>query len=364
MRNPNGYGGISFMGKNRRNPYRVRITTGWDINPETGRAKQQYATLGYYPSRRAAMMALADYNKDPYDLDAGKVTFAEAYGIWAKSNLSEKGQASQMQYNAAYKKCADLYSMKMQDIKKKHLQDVMDKYADQSETAQINIKMVFKAAFETCMENDIVDKDYSKFVKIKQKDANKIHKPFTAEEVATLWQHIDTPVGISLGKYERVNIYPVDTVLMLIYTGMRPSELLNMKCENVNLAEHYMIGGSKTDAGRSRIIPLHDDIMPLVEKRMAAGNNFLIPYKVDRAPKLGQYREYMFNEVMDIVGMEHLPHDGRHTFATFAERYEINKLAVKLIMGHTVSDITDGVYTHKTAADLVQEVNKIIFYEK
>ncbi len=62
--------------------------------------------------------------------------------------------------------------------------------------------------------------------------------------------------------------------------------------------------------------------------------------------------------------MQHLPHDGRHTFATFAEKNELKPLRIKLIMGHKITDITDGVYTHKSAAELVEEANKIVFREK
>lgn len=65
MRHPNGYGGISFLGANRRNPFRVRITTGWEYDEKTGKSKQKYATLGYFATRKEAMIALADYNKNP-----------------------------------------------------------------------------------------------------------------------------------------------------------------------------------------------------------------------------------------------------------------------------------------------------------
>lgn len=364
MKNENGYGGISYMGAGRRRPYRVRITTGWAINPETGKAKQEYVTLGYFPSRKAAMIALAEYNKDPYDLNAEKITFEEVYQALQKTVLLEKGKTSLGQFNAAYKKCTPLYKMKMKDIKKKHMQDILDEYGHMSETTQVNIKTVFKTVFTFCMENDLVKKDYSQYVKIKGKESEQIHVPFTVEEVAKLWAGLDTPVRLNLGRYNFTMVYPADTVLMLIYTGMRPSELLNIRCEDINLAERYMIGGMKTEAGKERIIPLHDDIVPLVEKRLATGTEWLIPYKADRPAKLQQYYLRLFTPLMEALGMNHLPHDGRHTFATFADRFDIKPLRKKLIMGHKITDITDGVYTHKTAAELVEEVNKIVFWEK
>ena len=57
--------------------------------------------------------------------------------------------------------------------------------------------------------------------------------------------------------------------------------------------------------------------------------------------------------------MEHTPYDCRHTLATRADNYNLNDLCIKLIMGHSVQDITKGVYTHKTPQQLVEEVNKL-----
>jgi len=95
------------------------------------------------------------------------------------------------------------------------------------------------------------------------------------------------------------------------FIGMRPGELLKMKTENVNLEGRYMIGGSKTKAGRGRIIPIHDDIFPLVEKRVAAAGEYLVPYKSVVPPTLSAYRTYMH---------ESRPGNTRHK--THAARWE------------------------------------------
>lgn len=366
MRNPNGYGGISFMGKNRRNPYRVRITTGWEYDPETNKSKQVYATLGYYPSRRAAMMALAEYNKDPYDLDADKVTFADAYEAWARRELATKSASRQGQLKAAFGKCAPLHNMKMKNLRKKHLQDVLDKYSSQSDGAQNHIKAVYRIVFTYCLENDIIHRDYSAFVKINAPGdtAENIHRPFSEDEISLLWDNLDKKVVLSPGRFDETIVYPADSVLILIYTGMRPSELLSIRCDDINIEERYMVGGSKTEAGKNRVIPLHEDIVPLIKKRLDSGNEYLITYKTGRPATLSQYRKYMFDPIMKELKMDHLPHDGRHTFATFAERYDVKRLSIKLIMGHASKDITEKVYTHKERSELVQDVNKIIFREK
>lgn len=360
MRNPNGYGGITKLNGNRRNPYRVRITTGWEYNEKTGRHRQQYSTLGYYPTRRDAMVALAAYNADPYDIDAKKVTFADIFNkFMATEDITD---AMKSQYNAAYNCLLPLHKMKMADIKKIHLQDALNENAGKSTVYLTKMRSLIKNIYRYCIDNDILQKDYSQNLKIIGNDKKEsIHTPYSSEEIKTLWDNIDLLVKLTIVRGEKIDIYPIDTILMLIYTGMRPSELLQIKTENVNIAEHYLIGGIKTEAGKNRIIPLHDDILPLFEKRAAAGNEYLIPYKATLPPTYEQYRKYMFNPAIKQLDLEHLPHDGRHTFATFADKYIDDKFLIKRIMGHAIDDLTQKVYTHKDTAEIVNAVNKIKF---
>lgn len=364
MRLPNGYGSVSNMGKGRRNPWRVRITVGWEYDEEKITRKQKSRTLGYYPTKKAALQALATYNERPYDLDAERTTFKEAYESWAARELGDKGRSRKAQFNASFGRCEPLYNLRMKDIRTFHLQEIIDRHSDMSASSVNSLKSVFRVVFQYCMENDIVQKDYSQFVKVKtQEGQEQIHAPYTREEIAKLWENIDLKFDFHKGRRKVAVIQPVDTILILIYTGMRPAELLAMRTENVFLEGRYMIGGVKTKAGKNRIIPIHDDILPLIEKRMAAGSEWLIPDKDGNQLRDFTFRFSMHDKVMSELSMNHLPHDGRHTFGTFADRYEINMVAKKRIMGHASRDVTEGVYTHKAAEDLVQEVNKIIFYE-
>lgn len=59
---PKGYGGVSRMGNasRRRNPYVVRITTGYEINEETGKSKQVFGVIGYAKTREEGIKMLND----------------------------------------------------------------------------------------------------------------------------------------------------------------------------------------------------------------------------------------------------------------------------------------------------------------
>lgn len=366
MRNPNGYGGIIYLGPNRRRPYMVRITVGWEFNEKTGKQKQLYEPLGYFPTRKEAMIALAKYNEKPYDLDMNKTTFAEMYYKYVASE--ELAEGMKKSYRSAFNKLESLHNLKMTKIKKQHLQDALDANAGLSSVYLEKMRALIKNIWQFCIDNDLLEKDYTKKLRISpKKQTESIHSPYTADEIRKLWDNVDMPVDIRLssrGKAtDAMERFYVDTILILIYTGMRPSEMLLMECDNINLDGRYMVGGIKNDSSKNRIIPIHDDIFPLVEARATKGNKYLVPYKVDRPPSLNTYHNQIIKPIMAKLGMDHLPHDGRHTFSTIADDY-LDLESKKRIMGHKISDITQGTYTHKTAADLVEKVNKIIFLAK
>lgn len=365
MRNPNGYGGISNLGGNRRNPFRVRITGGWEYDEQNGKHKQIYKTLGYYPTRKAAMLALAEYNKNPYDIDSANITFKEVYEKWSLREFPGMGSSQINLMKVSFNRFESLHGLKMADIRKKHLQSVFDTNTQISKVYQEKMKSLLRRMYRYCIEYDILQKDYSEFVTLTASDNDKpIHSPFTAEEIKALWDNVDMGVPLQYSAKDTRDIFPVDLILILIYTGMRPGEILAIQNDNIFLNDRYMIGGLKTAASKNRIIPIHDDIFPLVEKRAKQGGKYFVKYKSDNPPILSQFRKYMFDPVMKELKLTHLPHDGRHTFATFADNSEVNPVMVKRIMGHAIPDITQRVYTHKDAPDLVNAVNKITFLKK
>ena len=56
---------------------------------------------------------------------------------------------------------------------------------------------------------------------------------------------------------------------------------------------------------------------------------------------------------------EHRPHDGRKHFVTMAKKYKLDEYAIKYIVGHKISDITEKVYTQREFEWLKTEIEKI-----
>ena len=353
-------GGINRLSGNRRKPFRARITSHWEYDDKTGKAKQKFKTIGYFATKKEALIALAEYHKDPHDILPTDVTFEDIYIKWSTEVFEDMSQANINSLKSAFKRCEPIHKMKIADIKKAHLQSILDSVADMSAATSTKIKSVMKGVFQYCLENEIINKNPADFVKAKAKDKKSdIHTPYTKDEIQLFWDNLTLPIEMSMSGKLTKTIYPVDIILIAIYTGLRPSELLTIENENIYLDKKYMVGGMKTDAGKDRIIPIHNKIIPLVEKRMSEGGKFFIKYKTDNPPKLQQYRNFMYDPVIKQLNMEHLPHDSRHTFISLMHEAGIDELIVKRIVGHTDRGNITQHYTHLSIETLIDAVNKI-----
>lgn len=335
MRLPNGYGGIAKLGGNRRKPWAARLTIGFDDN-----GKQRYKYLGYYEKRTEALAALVEYNANPYDIDRRKITFAEVFEAWAARKFESVGSSSVRNYKSIYRKCSALYDIPFVDIKTNHLQGVVDAHKSLSGVGLL--KVLFAQMYAYALKYDICEKDYSLYVEVPTKTKKKEKVPFSAAEVRTLWEHVHEP--------------HVDIVLILLYTGMRITELLEMRCENVHLSERYMVGGKKTEAGKNRFIPIHNDIVPLISAQLQEGKTFLFQSSRGNMIAYNYFAAYKFAPLMERLGMAHTLHETRHTFISQCDRLGLNTTAIKRIVGHASGDVTVH-YTHKDASELLSVID-------
>lgn len=336
MKNPNGYGSVFKLGGNRRRPWCARVTVGW-----TDEGKQQYKNIGYFEERSDAMIALAQYNNDPYDLDNNKITFSEVYEIWSKEKFPKISQSNIRGYRTSFNKCERLHNMKFKQLRKMHMQRVVDENLHLSFQVRSKLKTLFSQLYQFGIENDIVEKDYSKFVDPGEMTTTIKRTPFTADEIQTLWDNLDKPYA--------------DSILIMIYTGMRVGELLDIDTSNIELDKRILVGGKKTKAGIDRTIPIHEKIVPLIN----LSNEHLVVSPTGKKMSYNNYIQRQFTPLMKELGMNHLPHDCRHTTATLLDNAGVDRTIVKLILGHSSSDITERVYTHKTPEQLVEAINKI-----
>lgn len=334
------YGSVYKLSGNRRKPFIARITIGWEDG------KQIFQTVGYFKSRKEATIALAEYNKNPYDINIKKLSFSDVYEKWSSRKFPDLSKNRVEQYKSIYQSLSEFHSLTFSDLRTINIQDYFDKRTDISSASLIHYKALFNQMYKYAIKHEIVDKNYAEHVEIKKTEKAAPHKIFTEEEIWTLWDnHEDKDVQL---------------VLILIYTGMRIMELLTIKQKNVFIEERYMIGGMKTEAGKDRIIPISKKILPFIESWLD-GSEFLIRKQnkgKSAAYTYHGFRHAIWKPVLKRFNLEHSIHDTRHTAISLMDAAGVNKTAIKRIVGHKNEDVTES-YTHKNVADLVQEIDKI-----
>ncbi len=350
MKNPNGYGSVIKLSGNRRKPFAVRITNGW-----TDKGKQIYKYVSYHETRAKAMMALSDYNKNPYDVDASKITMRELHEKWYNASCFEKDEnhptgmskSTIASYNQAWKLCGSITDMKVVDIKLYHIQQIADNSGKKYSSLN-HYKYLLNSMFDYAKINELIpyDKDFVKYLDIKKFGIPKQEKkPFDDTEINKLWSINHENIGI---------------VLILIYTGVRISELLDLKKEHVNIDEQYFtVKQSKTKSGR-RIVPIADKILIFFKYWMNNSNcEYLISSDKNKKIQYRNFLKYYWEPVMNELDMTHTPHETRHTCITLLTLAKVDARFINRIVGHKGSGIAENVYTHLDIKTLLNEINKI-----
>ncbi len=347
MKRPNGYGTVAKLSGRRRRPYEVRVNT---IINEWG--FPCYDVLGRFAERKDAEIALAEYNRNPFDIKMRSATFSEVYNLWFDWKYTKSAKS----YSAssisctkgAYRYLEPLYKKPLRDIRADDMQRILDNHA-LSHAYMEHILNLLHQMFKYALEYDIIEKDYSRFLHITKPEDDKAGVPFTNNDIRTLWEHVE-------------DIPDIDIVLILIYTGWRITELLTMATANIDLTNWTMTGGIKTDAGKNRVVPIHSDIKDLVMKYYSRENVFFLASPTNNSRHISDaaFRK-RFKTALSACGIQegHTPHDCRHTFASLLNTAGANDVCIDRLLGHTSSTLTKRTYTHKDIEELRQAVELI-----
>ena len=324
MKNPNGYGTVTKLSGNRRKPWIVK---------EGNSGKQK--PIGYAATREEGLIMLAQYNNDPWDIETDKITLQELYDLWLEKRAVKLGDSNRSSLKSAYKHCSKLVKQRYKAIKSYQMQDCIDS-CGKGYSTQGAIKNLWGHLDRFAMELDIITKCNSDLL-TSEPIPETTKEVFTDEEVTRLW--------------ENEKLEWVDSVLFFLYTGFRISEMIELKTANIDLNAQTMTGGTKTAAGKNRIVPIHSKIQHIVQKHIEQSKSgYLFEYNGKKLNQT-QYREF-WAAVMDKLEMEHTPHECRHTFRSRLDSAGANKVCIDRLMGHKSKGTGERVYTHKNIEEL------------
>lgn len=374
MKLPNGFGSITeIKSKNLRKPFMVRVCVGKNIDgrPVLKLLKPE----SYFKTYNEAYEALINYHSNPYDLDKS-MTVQELYEKWTSEYFKELSPNATRNITAAWAYCSSVATMRAKDLRARHIKGCIEegfrietrgkhkgeKISPSPHTKE-RIKSMFNCMLDYALEYEIVDKNYARTFDISKnitKEKKVPHIIFTEEEIQILWDNVGRV------KY-------VDWILIQCYMGWRPQELANITLDEVHLDEGYIQSGMKTEAGKQRIVPILPNITELVRQNVefakSIGSDRLFNDKgqTHAGSWTVTYDKYKhrFDKVIKQLGLnpDHRPHDPRMTFITWAKKMGVDSFAIKEMVGHSIQDITESVYTVRDLewlkADLVNAVSGV-----
>lgn len=350
MRLPNGYGSVVKLSGKRRNPYVVRKTAGWRYNKEKDKQVQEYIIIGYAPTKAEGLQMLAEYNKNPFDVSSAKTTFQEVFEKWSKSKFPTISDSNVKGYNASYKLCGTIYNKVFKEIKLADLQYVIDTCNKNYPTLR-KLKVLFGQLYEYALKNDVCNKNYAEFVdivKYKDRNPNKRDKnKFDRYELERIWEQQED-------KYYQI-------VLMLIYSGVRISEMLDLLKSDVHLEEQFFdVIDSKTENG-IRKVPIADKVLPFFKAWYNdTDSKYLLHTESGEHFKYRNYYDSYFVPLMENLGFDKTTHCCRHTCISMLAEANVSQTIIKKIVGHSgAMTLTEKVYTHLDVKELINAINKI-----
>lgn len=207
MRKPNGYGSIKKLSGNRRRPFVFVVSMD-------GRQKP----IEYFATQVEAEIFQADYNKLHFhrSLPAHQITLAELYYRWLHAHTANTApsQSTLASYANSFKHLGPLHYEPFQSLKYADYQKILDsmRKSGLSYSSLKKVRSLISLLEKYAVKIELINKCYAPLLSIGKNKAVRPHHPFSRQKINRLWVHCDDS--------------GVDTVLILLYTGMRVGEML------------------------------------------------------------------------------------------------------------------------------------------
>jgi len=221
-----------------------------------------------------------------------------------------------------------IHDMRVKDVKTNQLQQIIDD-CGKGYSTKSNIRVVMNHIFRYAAQNDLIEKNYTDFIKFEQEETILERQVYTDEEIRKLWEKRD------------VEEYAL--TIVLIHQGMRIKEFMDLSPEDIDLDNKTITIKEGKNRFARRTIPINDAVYDLVA------------HFKENPPAMTRSQFYHFTKKV----LHHTPYDVRHTFATKCSKLEIKKILVQRIMGHKPDSILENVYIHLTIQELSDAINRV-----
>ena len=340
MKNENGSGSVYKLKGKRRKPWVACVTIGYEGG------KQKRKVLGTFLTKKEAQIELLAYLDNPM-LFSGK-TFKDIKDLWYQNYKKNVSDVTLNNLTIQLKKLDVFDEIKIKELKIHTLQKFFDDM-DNSYGTKSFVRSILNMIFDFSVKNEFIETNKIKFIELGKNEKVIQRKIFTREEIKTIFDNLD-----SNNRYIKKMTYGT---LILIYTGLRVGELINLKTKDVDLEKNIIsIVESKTTAG-IRKIPISEKILNLFKNNIDNSKEYFFFNKKGNKYEYFNFK-FQFEKMLDLLGLErHTIHDTRHTFATLLNNANANSTSIIKLIGHSDFSTTENIYTHKDIEELRKAVN-------
>lgn len=300
-------------------------------------AAKNKVVIGYYERKTDALEALEKITGKSLG-EKYNMTFADVYNEWNKEHFPSISKAGAKAYENSYKAFKSIHNKKFRELRTVNFQKVIDENKDKPSAIK-KYKQLIGQMSKWAMREEICTLNFAQFVKL-YSAPKKEKEIFTDDEIK---------------KLESDDSEAAKIALMLLATGMRIGELFLLPL--ASYYETYVIGGSKTEAGKDRIIPIRPEGRKYFEyfAKQANGDFLLSGYTGQKS--YANYRNRDYYPLLDRLNIKRKsPHALRHTYTSRAVKEGVPPEILQKVLGHANYSTTAEIYTHIDAITLVKTI--------
>ena len=342
MKRPNGTGNV--YKPTGRNTWTARVVDHWEKSEgSVSGIKPVWKTKGGFRSKKDAInylpIIIAQAPK------ATKKTAPTLESYWASyetNDLPKLSKSKQTAYRIAWNRLEGIHNYPVDMITVGILRDTVSAASDSYYPAR-DCKVLLSHLFKLAGADGWASKDLPSYIVLPDLE-EKEREVFSLEEQEALW-HV----------YESGNI-DACIPLAMIYTGMMPGELYDLKTENIDLESGKIEGaGKKTKVRKASPIYIPKDVVPVFQDLISAAQPS--GYLFKRMEDVWRHRYYAALEAAGCRKLE--PYCCRHSMATrLAITEGIAPQTVQRIMRWSSTKMLDR-YAHPDSEDVKTAVEKV-----
>ena len=315
----------------------ARVVLGYYYGDD-GKRHVRTANRGGFSTKKEALDYIPQLRLDAQN--NATLTLSGYWEFYEAKKLPELSKDKQTAYRIAWRRWAALATRKLEDLKIETLQAAMDEAASTYYTAR-DMKNLMSHFYKHGLANQTVSVNLAQYLQLPPANASE-QTPFNADELDSLWK--DFAAGNTFTGY----------ILLMIYTGMMPGELLQARKEHIDWDGKQIRGaGLKTATRKAAPIVLADAILPVLRVLVDTSPG----EKLIHINKDNFYREYY--ATLERIGARRLPpYSCRHTTGTDLAKASVPAFTIQKIMRHAKITTTQ-LYAHMDATDALSGVNAL-----